>query len=173
MKKMILFIIIFYSVQSFAFLDFLFKKDVPNPMELQTHEERLNWLLTYDQDFKSYYDEMKKEQEKKDAENQKILDDLEKERIEAQNYSPEEIYKKKLAERQKKQQELNDRQRKIEADVLKKWVYIKDQFVNIDDEKRKKEQEKKDAIETERIRQFQMEEGLQLAPKGKKFHFVD
>jgi hypothetical protein len=173
MKKIILLIIITYSCNSFAFLDFIFKKDVPNPMEISTYDERLSWLLTNDSDFKEYYNELQKEQEKKDAENKKVLDDLEKERLEAQNTNPEDLYKKRMAARQRQQDEINAKQRKIEAEVLKKWVYIEGKFVNMEQEKAKKEQEKKDAEETERVRKFQMEEGLKLAPSGKKFQFFD
>jgi regulator of replication initiation timing len=173
MKKILFLIFISYSIQSVAFMDFLFKKEVPNPMEITTFEARLSWLLANDDDFKSYYKEMQEEQAKKDLENKKVLDDLEKERLEAENTNPEEIYRKKIIEKQKQQDEINAKQRKIEAEVLKKWIYIEGKFVNIEEEKRKKEQEKKDYEETERVRKFQMEEGLKLAPKGKKFLFFE
>lgn len=173
MKKILFLILFTYSISSFAFMDFLFKKDIQNPLEITTFEARLSWLLENDDDFKAYYKEIQEEQAKKDQENRKVLDDLEKERIEAETTNPEEIYRKKMAEKQKHQDEINAKQRKIEAEVLKKWVYIEGKFINIEDEKRRKEQEKKDIEETERIRQFQMEEGLKLAPKGKKFLFFE
>ena len=164
MKKIIILLTLIYSFSSFAFWG-IFKRDV-NPLELKTFEERMEYLMNEDPDFRAWVKEQEARKKEIIAHNERVLAALEQEWQDRKNFSEEEYEARKLRIKMQKQQQLSQEQRELERKLLSEWIVVNDKFVNKEEERKRIEREKKEAEGMENVRKFQRENGLPVTKPG-------
>jgi hypothetical protein len=168
MKKIIILITLMYSFSSLAFFG-IFKREI-NPLELKTFEERMEYLMNEDPDFRAWVKEQEARKKEIIAHNERVLAVLEKEWEDRKNYSEEEYEARKLRIKMQKEQQLGLEQRELERKLLSEWIVVNDKFVNKEEERKRIEREKKEAEGMENIRKFQKENGLPITKPGEQLN---
>lgn len=169
--KLILFTILFYSLNSFAFFG-LFEEKRPDPMTLQTEEEQMEYLRKY---LPESYERVIKYKQQLGA--LKIMNsEIDKDMEEWKNYEkyaadPVDIEKEKaeaFREKVRKKKEMEEKVKQMEKEILAKYKVVNGELVDKEKENTEERKKKEEALLRKRIIEFQKKNDLPvLGPKDR------
>lgn len=169
MKKIITLLLVIASFNAMSFDLFgVFKEKPINPLTLKTFEERMDYLVNTDPNFKAW---LKRQEERKKSlieANEKVLKELENEWEMSKSLTPEEYERKRAEIKRNREHHLIQEQQELERKLLSEWKVVNDNFVNIKEEEARIARKKEEEVEMERVRKFQRENNIKETEKNEQ-----